>query len=77
MYPSSLAFKEDFTSKATPLVPPMAQLSVKSVEPCPPWANKKEEMGVKRLGGKWAKPIKVRRYHHVVRARESQLKPGR
>ena len=34
MYPSSLAFKEDFTSKATPLVPPMAQLSVKSVEPC-------------------------------------------
>ena len=40
MYPSSLAFKEDFTSKATPLVPQMAQLSVKSVEPCPPWAKK-------------------------------------
>ena len=50
MYPSSLAFKEDFTSKATPLVPPMAQLSVKSVEPCPPWANKKEEKGGSKVG---------------------------
>mgnify|MGYP006979201031 FL=1 len=51
MYPSSLAFKEDFTSKATPLVPPMAQLSVKSVEPCPPWANKKEEKGGSKAFG--------------------------
>jgi hypothetical protein len=49
--PSSLAFKEDFTSKATPLVPPMAQLSVKSVEPCPPWANKKEEKGGSKAFG--------------------------